>query len=287
HQAGATLAIVVGFYVLHQLFKWTISQLVSRPEVRQGYWGLSRNVLVFVATALIIAVWLEELKAVSLLLTGLLAATLLVNKELFLGLASRVALSVVQQYDIGDRIRINNLCGDVIDIGLLSTWLMEVDFDGVENQSTGRIVVFPHIWLSQHAVINLTRGHDFMWDEIQFSFPPDIDGTAAAALLAMEAERQVHEEIEHARRAVWKMAESYASRNPPVTPIAYARLVQQPSGHQILVMTLRFSVQVRRRREVHSRLVLHLLQKLREKEIPIYMNLHDTLPRVPGRSVVP
>jgi small-conductance mechanosensitive channel len=278
HQAAGTAGILLGLYLLHLLLKRVIAQLVSRPEVRQGYWGLSRNLMLFLATALVVAVWIEELKAISLLLTGLLAATLLVNKELFLGLTSRLALSIIKQYEIGDRIRINNLCGDVIDIGLLSTWLMEVSFNGVENQSTGRVVVFPHIWLSQHAVYNLTRGHSFLWDEIEFSFPPDVDGTAVTALLTGEAERVLQDEIEQARRAVRKLAENYASRNPPVTPIAYARLVQHVSGHQILVLTLRFSVEARRRREVHSRLVLHLLRVLRERNIPLYMSLHDTLP---------
>lgn len=278
HQAAATTGILLGLYLLHLLLKRVIAQLVSQPEARQGYWGLSRNLMLFLATSLVVAVWIEELKAISLLLTGLLAATLLVNKELFLGLTSRLALSIIKQYEIGDRIRINNLCGDVIDIGLLSTWLMEVSFNGVENQSTGRVVSFPHIWLSQHAVYNLTRGHPFLWDEIEFSFPPDVDGAAVTVLLAGEAERVLHDEIEQARRAVRKLAENYASRNPPVTPIAYARLVQHVSGHQILVLTLRFSVEARRRREVHSRLVLHLLRVLRERGIPLYMSLYETLP---------
>jgi small-conductance mechanosensitive channel len=278
HQLATTAAIAVGAYALHLLLKWYIGRLVSRPEIRQGYWGLSRNVLFFVGSALVVAVWIEELKAVSLLLTGLLAATLLVNKEVFLGLAARLTLSIVKQYDIGDRIRINTLSGDVIDIGLLHTWLMEVAYDEVEKQSTGRVAVFPHIWLTQHAVYNLTRGHQYLWDEMELAFPPDVDGAAVAALLSAEAERLLHEDIEHARRAVRRLAEQYASRNPPVTPVAYATLRQQVSGHQVLVIAVRFSVLARRRREVHSRLLLHLLQVLRERQIPLYTSLFETLP---------
>ncbi len=278
HQAATTAAIVAGGYLLYVVLKWHIGRLVSRPEIRQGYWGLSRNLVFFVGAALIVAVWIDELKAVSLLLTGLLAATLLVNKEVFLGLAARLTLSVVKQYDIGDRIRIHTLSGDVIDIGLLHTWVMEVAYDGVEKQSTGRVAVFPHIWLTQYAVYNLTRGHQYLWDEMELAFPPDVDGAALTSLLAAEAERLLHEDIEQARRAVRKLAEQYASRNPPVTPIAYARMVQQPSGHQLLAIAVRFSALARRRREVHSRLLLHLLQVLRERQIPLYTSLYETLP---------
>jgi small-conductance mechanosensitive channel len=278
HKVVFTAAILVGLYLLHVVLKTVIGQLVTRPEVRQGYWGLSRNLNLFLATALITAVWIEELKEISLLLTGLLAATLLVNKELFLGLTSRLMLSVIKQYEIGDRIRVNTVCGDVIDIGLLSTWLMEVDFHGVENQSTGRVVVIPHLWLTQYAVINLTRGHEYLWDEIELSFPPDIDGPKVITLLTTEAERLLHDEIEQARRDVRKLTERYASRNPPVTPITYARMVHLASGHQCLVLSVRFSVHARRRREVHSRLLLHLLAALKERGVPIYMNFYETLP---------
>jgi small-conductance mechanosensitive channel len=278
HQVETTAAILVAAYLLHLLLRWYIGRLVSRPEIRQGWWAISRNLVFFLACALVVAVWITELKTVSLLLTGLLAATLLVNKEVFLGLVARLALSVVKQYEIGDRIRIHTICGDVIEIGLLYTWMMEVDFNGVENQSTGRVVVFPHLWLAQHAVFNLTRGHQYFWDEIQLAFPPDVDGQAVAVVLAAEAERLLHEEIEQARRAVRKLDETYASRNPPVTPVAYARIVQLASGHQMLIMTLRFSVLARRRREVHSRLLLHVLQELRRRDIPLYMSLYETLP---------
>ena len=278
HKVVFTVGILVGLYLVHVVLKAVIGQLVTRPEVRQGYWGLSRNLNLFLATALITAVWIEELKEISLLLTGLLAATLLVNKELFLGLTSRLMLSVIKQYEIGDRIRVHTVCGDVIDIGLLSTWLMEVDYHGVENQSTGRVVVIPHLWLTQYAVINLTRGHEYLWDEIELSFPPDIDGAGVTTLLTTQAERLLHEEIDQARRDVRKLTEHYASRNPPVTPITYARMVQHPSGHQCLVLTIRFSVRARRRREVHSRLLLHLLSVLRQANVPIYMNLYETLP---------
>ena len=52
HQGGATVAILAGAYVLQLVSKWAIAQLVSRPEIRQGYWAISRNLFVFIATTI-------------------------------------------------------------------------------------------------------------------------------------------------------------------------------------------------------------------------------------------
>ena len=278
-QMLATAILIALLYVVYSVVKYSIGRNVKPPEARQSYWSLIRTVTFLLGIVLIGAVWLQELKTVSLLLTGLVAAALLVNKELFLGLAGRFLLATSEPYRIGDRVRINGLCGDVIDIGLLYTRAMEVAYDGVELQSTGRIVVFPHIWLADHAVINSTMGHDYVWDEISLAFPLDVDGAAVARLMEAEATNLLAPELAEAQHEVNKLVQIYASRSPPVTPVAYARAINHASGHQLLQITLRFSVPARRRRTLSSRLLLHLLATLKGRDIPLYTSLYDTFPR--------
>lgn len=270
------VALVYGAYIV---LKHWIAKGVKRPESRQGYWSLLRNVAFVLGAALVGSVWLEELKTVSLLLTGLIAAVLVVNKEIFLGLAGRILLAFTETYRIGDRIRINELCGDVIDIGLLTTRLMEVAYDGVELQSTGRILTIPHIWLSDHAVVNSTIGHAYVWDEIPLSFPLDVDGAAVARLLEGEASTLLGPELAEAQHEVDQLSRVYASRSPPVAPAAYARVLYHVSGHQVLQITLRFCVPARRRRDLSSRVLLHLLATLRSRGIPLYTSVYETVPK--------
>ncbi len=278
-QVLATVLLLALVYAAFAALKYWIGKRVKRPEARQSYWGLVRNVAILLGTALIGAVWLEELKTVSLLLTGLFAALLVANREIFLGLAGRILLASAEPYRIGDRIRINDLCGDVIDIGLLTTRLMEVAYDGVELQSTGRILTIPHIWLADHAVVNSTIGHAYVWDEISLAFPLDVDGAAVAGLLEGEATTLLGPELAEAQHEVDRLAQVYASRSPPVAPIAYARVMYHVSGHQVLQLTLRFSVPTRRRRDLSSRVLLHLLAALKSRGIPLYTSPYDTVPK--------
>jgi small-conductance mechanosensitive channel len=268
----ATAVLVALIYALHRLLRHTIGRLVSRPETRVKYWNYSRSVWALLGIALVVAVWLEELKTVTLVLAGVLAGVLITNKEVVLGLAGRTTLAIADHYKIGDRIRINGVCGDVINIGLLYTWLLEVDFDGAENQATGRVILVPHMWLTQYAVINSTLGHEYVWDELQIGFPVSVEGPRVTALLGEAAGRFLHREVEEAARGVPRLGHLFAAKDPPVTPIAYARLVMHTSGHQYLVVTVRYVVKVRARRVLHSALTLHLLALLREQGIAVYQN---------------
>lgn len=271
-KVAATLVLVAAFYAAHRLLRFYIGRLVTRPESRVNYWNYSRSVWALLGLALVVAVWLEELKTVTLVLAGVLAGILITGKEVFLGLAGRMSLAVADHYKIGDRVRINGVCGDVINIGLLYTWLLEVDYDHGENQATGRVILLPHMWLTQHSLINSTLGHEYVWDEMELSFPLSVDGQRLVALLTDAASRFLRSEVEEAARNVPRLGRTFAAKDPPVTPIAYARIVLHGSGHQVLAVTVRFACKVRLRRVLHSALTLHLLALLREQGIPVHQS---------------
>jgi small-conductance mechanosensitive channel len=271
-KALSTLVLVATIVVVHRLLRYAIGRGVTRPETRVKYWNYSRSIWLLLALALVVAVWLEELKTTALVLAGVVAGVLISGKEVFLGVAGRVALAVADHYKIGDRIRINGVCGDVINIGLLYTWLLEVDYDHAENQATGRVVLVPHLWLTQYPVTNSTLGHDYVWDELRLAVPLSVDGQAAVTLLTETASAFLRREVADAARNVARLGQLFAAREPPVTPITYAHLAMESSGHQYLVLTVRYVVKVRSRRVLHSALLLHLLAALRERGIPVYQN---------------
>lgn len=264
-----SVGLIVGAYTLHRLVRYYVGRRTHDPMVRQGYWDISRNLTIFVGAAFLLGVWLEEMKTVSLLLTGLMAATLIASKEVVLGVSGRIALATSSHFRVGDRILINGVCGDVVNIGLLYTWLLEVGGEHGENQSTGRVVVFPNLWLTLYQVSNFTHLHEFLWDEIELAFPASIAIPEAMELMNAEAEDYLKDEMQRAARALPRLIETYAARLPPVTPIVYCRLERTALGDQYVVLTLRFVTQARRRRVSYSDLTQRLTVALRAKGIPL------------------
>jgi len=273
-QGASSLVIILVMIALYRFARYAISHLVTRPESRQRYWSYSRLLFVVLGAVLLGAVWIEEVKTVSLLLTGLIAATMIVSKEVLLGVAGRLSLAVADHYELGDRITINGVCGDVINIGLLYTWLLEVANADVETQGTGRVVLIPHLWLVLHPVFNSTLGHEFIFDEVEVALPVDTKIEDALRLMTGVADKVMETQIAMAALDVPRLSRSYAAKTPPVTPIAYTRIRVLPSGHQYVSVFLRYSVRTRERRQMHSLLTIRLLAALRDSEITLYSAMH-------------
>lgn len=264
-----SLLIVVAAYLLLAAMQRLLRILVDTPEVRQNWRSVVRISLIFIAVVLVAGVWIEELRTVSLVLTGLLAAFLLVNKEVVLGLTGRVLLFAGHHYRLSDRIVVNGVAGDVVSIGLLTTRVMEVGGHAGEMQSTGRVVTIPHIWLTQFHVSNLTSLHGYLWDEVVLLFPPDAPLEPVLNALETTAKTVLQQEMELAREAVSRSRDDIAYRPAPVTPVAYAELPAEPLPGNPVHVTLRFTVPVRRRREMHSALTQAVLARLKQDGISL------------------
>lgn len=90
-----------------------------------------------------------------------------------------IYILVKRPYNIGDRIELNGVTGDVIDIGYIDTTLWE--FGGKylsTDHPSGRLIKFPNSLLLNTTVINYTWSYfPFIWDEIRFyvAFQSDLN----------------------------------------------------------------------------------------------------------------
>jgi small-conductance mechanosensitive channel len=66
-------------------------------------------------------------------------------------------------YKIGDIIEINNIVGHVYDIKIMYTSLAELNKEG---DSTGKSASIPNEFILTTAVINFSKGTNYVWDEI-------------------------------------------------------------------------------------------------------------------------
>lgn len=82
-------------------------------------------------------------------------------------LAGWVAIAFGRFYSTGDRIQLGGVKGDVIDIGILRTTLMEVGqwVDG--DLYNGRIVRIANSFVFKEPVFNYSADFPFLWDEIK------------------------------------------------------------------------------------------------------------------------
>ena len=86
-------------------------------------------------------------------------------------------------FRVGDRVRIGDVVGDVMDISLLRTTVMEIGEWVKADQYTGRVVTVANreVWI--HPVFNYTQHWGYLWDEITLPITYESDWQRAAEIM--------------------------------------------------------------------------------------------------------
>ena len=101
---------------------------------------------------------------------GLLTAGITITlQELILSIAGSFYIFFVRVYKPGDRIEINGIKGDVIDIDSVYTSMMEIGEWISSDNYSGRIVKLSNAFVFKGPVYNYSRDFPFVWDE--FNLP--------------------------------------------------------------------------------------------------------------------
>ena len=101
------------------------------------------------------------------LAVGLLTAGITITlQELILSVAGSIFIFFVNVYKPGDRIEINKIKGDVIDINSIYTTMMEIGEWVSSDNYTGRIVKLSNAFVFRGPIYNYSRDFPFIWDEI-------------------------------------------------------------------------------------------------------------------------
>ncbi|SNT41275.1 Small-conductance mechanosensitive channel [Granulicella rosea] len=79
---------------------------------------------------------------------------------------------------VGDWVEIDGVGGEVVELGLFRTWLLETGNWTANGHPTGRRVSFLNGYAIRGKYFNFSTAGQWMWDEIKVSIPADVDASA-------------------------------------------------------------------------------------------------------------
>jgi small-conductance mechanosensitive channel len=167
---------------------------------------------------------------------------------------------------VGDLVEINSVCGEVIEVGLMSTTLLETTSLTDRGEPTGRRVSFLNSFAIRGQYFNFSSEGQWMWDEITVSIPAGEDIYA----IATTVEAAVREETAESARLAeeeWK----HSVRAPGRTHLSGAPMVMlHPSGPVTdqmpsVDLKVRYVTRASSRFEVRDRLYRHVIRVLQGK----------------------
>ncbi|MEA3244641.1 MAG: mechanosensitive ion channel [Gemmatimonadota bacterium] len=160
-------------------------------------------------------------------------------------------------YKTGDRVQLGGIKGDVIDIGVLRTTLMECGqwVDG--DLYNGRIVKVANSFVFKEPVVNYTGDFPFLWDEIKVPVRYGSDRARVRQILERAASELTSDAVRDARGEWARMVRNYRIEEARLDP-----LVTLIANDNWLEYTVRYVVDFRRRRAMKDYLFTRILDDI-------------------------
>jgi small-conductance mechanosensitive channel len=257
---GKLVAALIGLaavYTLSRLAQRSINRLVADATTR--YRG--RKFVAFLgylaAIALVATIFSSRLGGFTVAFGVAGAGIAFALQEVIASAAGWVAVSFGNFYSPGDRVQLGGIKGDVIDIGILRTTLMEVGQWVNADLYNGRIVRVANSFVFKEPVFNYSGDFPFLWDEITLPVRYGSDWEYTRAILNQVVDEickdYAIESAEAWKRAVNRYRLEDAKIEPMITLAATDNWIE---------FTVRYIVDYRKRRFVRDRLFTRILEEV-------------------------
>lgn len=216
------------------------------------------------AVLLFLSIWFDDPSTFGAFV-GLLAAGLaFAAQNLVLSIAGYFVIVFGRVFDLGHRIELGGVRGDVLDIGLVKTTIMEMGVPAslfpephhwvAARQYTGRVVSVVNAEVFRQPVFNYTANFDLLWEELRLPlrFGTDLE---LAERLAIEAARaHTIEPVATAAQQFENMRKLYLVEATDLEPQVFVRVTDN-----WIELSIRFLVSTHGVRHVKDRISRQVL----------------------------
>lgn len=244
----ATILVVV---VLYLILSWLLSaiqkKLFKRAKNKKEksnikiFFQVARYIIVLLLVVFAILSYTGSLTGIGIT-AGLLSAALgWALQRPITGMAAWLMVVIKRPFEIGDRIIIGSVKGDVIDITLTHIHIGEIGGTIASEEISGRVILIPNAKLFEQDIVNYTEKDELILDQVKFTatFESDIEKAK-----------------EYSVKAVKEVFQDYMEE---IDKEPYTRTWFNINGINVIV---RYFVSAPIREEVSSRIVQQIFNKV-------------------------
>lgn len=272
---GKKLLFTLTLVAVVLLVGWSLRALIrlllrgNRNE-RTAFWTrhgikLATGVLLVFGTA---SIWFDDPTTLTTGLGLLSAGLAFALQKVITAIAGYFVILRGRTFNVGDRIAMGGVRGDVIALGFTQTTIMEMGqppaVQGADpamwvqaRQYTGRVVTVSNAQIFDEPVYNYTHEFPFLWEEMTLPIPYAADRDRAERILLEVVGRHAVRQEELTAAALDELKRRYFLDHLGTHPRVYWRLTDN-----WLEMTVRFVVRDRGIRDVKDAIGRDLLREL-------------------------
>lgn len=279
---GVKLLLTVLLVLVLMVLRWIargLSRLLQRGlnSERARFWTRQAINLAFAVLLLLgfLSIWFDDptrlATGIGLVTAGLAFAL----QKVITAVAGYAVILRGDTFNVGDRITMGGVRGDVIALGFIKTTIMEMGqppaVQGADpaqwvksRQYSGRIVTVTNDKVFDEAVYNYTRDFPYLWEEMSLPIAYRDDRHAAEQILLECARKHSVAASDMPAEALEAMQRKYFVREVDLEPKVYWRITDN-----WLELTVRFVTGVYGVRGLKDEMTREILARLDERGIGI------------------
>jgi small-conductance mechanosensitive channel len=261
---GKLVFVVVGIAIIAfivRLLRGSVNRMVhentARYQVRKGI----NFIGYFAAVILVMLVFSDKLGGFTVAFGVAGAGIAFALQEVIASVAGWVAVTLGGFYRVGDRVQLGGIQGDVIDIGVLRTTLMQTGDWVKADLYNGRIVRVANSFVFKEPVFNYSSDFPFLWDEIMVPIAFVSDHKQARAIIEDCANAVVGEYAKSAQHAWAPMTHKYM-----IEPAIVEPMISMIFNENWMEFTLRYVTDYKKRRSTKDKLFTQILEEINASE---------------------
>jgi small-conductance mechanosensitive channel len=287
-ETGHKLLISLVLLLAAASLGWALTKLIGALTTkiasrRISFWtrqGVSLAIGLSVIVGLV-SVWSDNPGRLTTVMALVTAGVAVAMQRVITSVAGYFLILRGKLFNVGDRIVIGGVRGDVAAVGLLQTTIMEMgeapqeqpDSPAVWVQSrqyTGRLVAVPNAVIFDQPVYNYSRDFPFIFEEMRLPISYDDDWDKAEQILLEAAARHTLQIKDLEQEVIQELKRRYFLANDQPGPRVYWKITDN-----WLEMTVRFVVRDHGVREIKDAMSRDILKGLKAAGIGVASGTYD------------
>jgi small-conductance mechanosensitive channel len=237
----------------------------------------------------VVSIWFDEPSRLATA-AGLVTAGLAFALQRFVtAFAGCILILRGRNFNVGDRITMGGIRGDVMGLGFLQTVIMEMGRPPpvqssepamwVEaRQYSGRIVSITNAKMFDEPVYNYTRNFPFLWEEMHIPIQYTADRGRAEQIMLEAVRRHTKKIVELGEGAIKELERRYFVKRSELEPRVYLRLTDN-----WIELAVRFIVEDHGIRRVKDKISRDILNGFEKAKIGIASGTYEVVGMPPLR----
>lgn len=233
--------VLVIMQLVRRILRKQVTDTAARYKSQKGIEIIGYIILVFLS----FSYFTGNIKDFTLVIGLFSAGIAFTLQELILSIAGSLYIFIVKVYKPGDRIEINGIKGDVIDVDSIYTTMMEIGQWVSNDNYSGRIVKLSNAFVFKGPIYNYSQDFPFIWDEFNLPMKYESDIELAKSIIIKIASKTLSEYTSNSK-SQWKdVVNKYYIEDALVDPTLAITLTDN-----WVQFNLRYIVDYRKRRSV-------------------------------------